>query len=257
MLPEGVGAGFRATHPRYFGPGTGAKADSRVLEPLVLEPGGAIAGTVRDTTGRPVEGVIVFAQLIEYRTRMVGGYGEAVSDKEGRFLVGGLSPGVFNLLFRGAPGHEQLTARAVEGLRVKAGAETPANLTVIRGRPLRGAVIDRETDRPVAGIRVGYSGPARPRSGAAIESHKTDDQGRFTFYVPPGEQFVYVQDGSSFSRLSRRDVVVPEQGAIEPVQLLRTSDSESVGPVRNEGRGRKGACRKQRARRSERSRRRP
>ena len=28
LLPEGVDAGLQASHPRYFGPGTGAKADS-------------------------------------------------------------------------------------------------------------------------------------------------------------------------------------------------------------------------------------
>ena len=33
LLPEGVNAGLRASHPRYFGPGTSAKADSAVLDP--------------------------------------------------------------------------------------------------------------------------------------------------------------------------------------------------------------------------------
>ena len=117
LLPEGVGAGLRVSHPRYFGPGTGVKADSAVLDPLILEPGGGIAGTITDATGRPVEGVRLGAQLLEHRVRILGGYGEAVSDKQGRFLVGGLEPGVYNLLFQGVPGHDQLTARAVEGLR--------------------------------------------------------------------------------------------------------------------------------------------
>ena len=44
---------------------------------------------------------------------------------------------------------------------MRAGAETPADMTVIRGRPLRGVVIDRETDKPVADILVGCYGPAR------------------------------------------------------------------------------------------------
>ena len=121
------------------------------------------------------------------------------------------------------PGRAQLTARAVEGLRVRAGADTPADLTVIEGRPLRGVVIDRR-DRsarrrnPGRLLRPGASATPERR----VESHKTDDQGRFTFHVPPGEQHVYIMDGSSFSRLSRRDLVVPEQGEIEPVRLMRT-----------------------------------
>ena len=96
-------------------------------------------------------------------------------------------------------------------------------MTVIRGRPLRGVVIDRETDKPVADIRVACYGPAHPRSGAAVESHKTDTQGRFTFHVPPGEQHVYMMDGMSSSRLGRRDLFVPEQGEIESFRLLRTA----------------------------------
>jgi RNA polymerase sigma factor (sigma-70 family) len=229
MLPEGVGAGLRASHPLYFGPGTSAKADLAVLDPLILEPGGRIAGTVTDATGGPVEGVRVGAQLLEHRVRILGGYGEGVSGEQGRFLVGGLEPGVYNLLFQGVPGHDELTARAVEGLRVLTGAETPANLTVIRGRPLRGVVIDRETDKPVADILVGCYGPAHPRSGAAVEAHKTDAQGRFTFHVPSGEQHIYIMEGMSSSRLSRRDLFVPEQGEIESSRLVRTAP-ENHGP---------------------------
>ncbi len=229
-LPEGVGAGVEAVHPRYNGPGAGVEANSRVLKPLVLEPGGAIAGTVTDATGRPVGGVLLGAQLLEHRVRILGGFGEGLTDERGRFIVGGLEPGVYNLLFIGVPGHEQLTAHAVEGLRVRAGADTPADLTVIRGRPLRGVVIDRETEQPVAGIQVGCYGPAHPRSGAAVESHKTDDQGRFTFHVPPGEQYVYIMEVTSSNRLGRRNLVVPEQGAIESVRLLRTAENHR-GPM--------------------------
>ena len=229
LLPEGVNVGLRASHPRYFGRGTGAKADLAVLDPLVLEPGGGIAGTVTDATGRPVEGVRLGAQLLEHHVRILDGYGEGVTDKQGRFLVGGLEPGVFNLLFRGLPGHDQLTARAVEGFRVRAGVETPASMTIIRGRPLRGVVIDRETDKPVAGILVGCYGPAHPRSGAAVDAHKTDTQGRFTFHVPSGEQHVYLMEGISSSRLSRRELFVPEQGEIESFRLLRTAP-ENHGP---------------------------
>jgi DNA-directed RNA polymerase specialized sigma24 family protein/protocatechuate 3,4-dioxygenase beta subunit len=231
MLPEGVSPGLWASHPQYFGPGTSAKADSRVLDPLILEPAEGITGTVTDAAGKPVAGAIVAAGLIEYRVRFIPGTtgGEAVSDEHGRFLIGGLQPGVFDLLFDGVPGHDQLTARAVEGLRVRAGADTPADLTVIRGRPLQGVVIDGGTGQPVAGIQVGCHNPARPRSGSQVDSCKTDDQGRFTFHVPPGEQFVYIMDGvPGFNRLNRRDLVVPERGPIEPVRLLRISPANNA-----------------------------
>ncbi len=106
---------------------------------------------------------------------------------------------------------------------MRAGADTPVDLTLIEGRPLRGVVIDQETDRPVAGALVGCYGPARPQSGGAVQNQLTDEQGRFTFYLPPGEQHVYIMDGSSFGRLASRTVVLPDQGEIEPVRLMRTS----------------------------------
>ena len=49
------------------------------------------------------------------------------------------------------PGRPDATARAVEGVRVRAGADTPADLAIIEGRPLRGVVVDRETGGPVPG----------------------------------------------------------------------------------------------------------
>ena len=221
MLPEGVGAGLGVSHPRYIGTGTGAKADSWTLDPLILEPAGGILGRVTDATGKPVTGAIVGAEFIEHRVRIRGGGGYDTSDEQGRFLVGGLEPGVYNLVLERMPGREGATARAVEGLRVRAGADTPADLTIIEGRPLRGVVIDRENGQPVAAIHVACQGPAFPRSASRVESKKTDDLGRFTFYVPPGEQHVYVQDGISFGRLSRRDLIVPEEGEIEPIRLMR------------------------------------
>jgi RNA polymerase sigma factor (sigma-70 family) len=224
MLPEEAGAGLRATHPRYFGPWANASKESRTLEPVTLEPAGGIIGRMTDAaTGKPVAGAAIGAQLLEHRARVLGGWGEATTDEQGRFVLGGLEPGVYNLLFQDVPGRAAATARAVEALRVRPGADTSADMTVLEGRPLRGIVIDRETDRPVAGIQVGCYGPARPQSGAAVESRRTDHQGRFTFHTPPGEQVVYLMDGSSFGRLSRRRLVVPEQGEIELVRLVRTS----------------------------------
>jgi RNA polymerase sigma factor (sigma-70 family) len=232
MLPEETNVVLRTAHPRYIGR-TQAQPESRVLEPIILEPAGAITGKVTDeATGRPVAGANIGAQLIEYRRRGQGGWGDALTDEKGRFVIGSLEPGVYNLLFQRARGRTQATARAVEGLRVRAGADTSVDLTLIDGRPLRGLVIDQETEQPVAGASVGCYGPATPQSGAAVESRRTDDAGRFTFYLPPGEQHVYIMDGSSFGHLSRRTVVLPDQGDIEPVRLVRTNPA-TARPVRD------------------------
>ncbi len=191
-LPTGAKANLRTRHARFLGSGKVIEADAKAVEPFVLEPAGGIAGRVIDAAGRPVPRTLVGAQLTEYRTRILGGWGETQADDQGRFAVTGLEPGVYNLLFQEAPGRPTATARAVEGLRVQAGHNTAALMKVIEGRPLRGVVIDQENDQPVVGIQVGCYGPARPQSGAAVDSRKTDATGRFTFHVPPGEQHVYL-----------------------------------------------------------------
>src|SRR5262249_14697073 len=157
----------------------------------------------------------------EDHAQIFGGAGDARSDDQGRFTLGGLEPGVYNLTLSKVPGRPGVTAAAIEGVRVRAGADTPADLTIIEGHPLRGIVVDRETRQPVPRILVGHHGPAHPRSGAAVGSTRADDQGRFTFHVPPGEHYVYLMEWGGHSRLDHRTVVVPERGEIEPIRLMR------------------------------------
>ena len=195
---------------------------TKTIKPLVMEPAGSIAGRVVDAvTGQPVTRVLIGAQLIEYHQRMLGGWGTSLADDQGRFAITGLEPGVYNLLFMKAPGRPLVTARAVEGIRVRAGESAAALMKVMEGRPVRGTVIDRATGKPVPGFHVGCHGPARPQSGAAVLGQKTDLQGNFTFHLPPGENFVYLMDGNpQSSRLSKRTIDVPEQGEVERIELV-------------------------------------
>src|SRR5207248_1067369 len=79
------------------------------------------------------------------------------TDQQGRFAITGLRPGVYNLLFEKAPGRPTSTARAVEGLRVRAGQSVAALVKMVEGRSLRGVVIDYATGHTVAGILVAAS----------------------------------------------------------------------------------------------------
>jgi hypothetical protein len=231
-LPQGTRTELRALHPRFVGPAIAVSANARTLGPATLSPAGGIAGKLTDaTTGKPVAGAAVAVQLIERPRRMLtDGWGQSVTDDQGRFVVVGLEPGVYNVLLLEVPGRSHATATAVEGLRVNAGSEAMAALSVIEGHPLHGVVIDRGSGRPMAGAQVGCHGPALPQSGAGIMGTKTDEQGRFTFHVPPGEQFVYLIDDLSSSRMTRRVVVVPEQGDVIPLFLLQPSARSFVVP---------------------------
>ncbi|MHB1560695.1 MAG: sigma-70 family RNA polymerase sigma factor [Isosphaeraceae bacterium] len=230
-LPREVKVLLRAVHPRLASNGRWVEPDHDRLAPVDLRPAGSIAGRVVEAgTGRPVPGAIVGAQYIERIERIIGAWGDARADAQGRFLIGGLEPGVYNLL-GAVPGRPELTARAVEGVRVRLDASTPAELSVMTGRPLRVIVVDRDTGQPRAGVEVGCYGPAHPRSGAAVDMRKTDEHGRHTFRVPPGEQWVYVADGTFNNRLGSRTTVVPEQGELEPIRLLLRRPSALMGSM--------------------------
>ncbi len=238
-LPPGTRARLRASHPRYAGPTIEVSEKAETVGPSTLEPAGAIVGQVTDaTTGNPVARAAVAAQLIDRHAQVLNdGWGQSVTDDRGRFAVGGLEPGVYNLLLLEVPGRTRATATAVEGVRVRVGSEATASLSVVEGRPLRGVVIDRASGRPIADAQVGCQGTAVPRSGAGIMGTRTDEKGRFAFHVPPGEQFVYLIDDISASRMCRRVVVVPEQGDVVPLCLLQppAGSFDSVPPPPPDG----------------------
>src|SRR5690348_665825 len=152
-LPEATSVLFKTYHPRYWEPlGFSCSGDDRTIPPVVLEPAGGIAGTVVDVaTGRPVAGAVIGAQCIE-TTVMIrgGGWGKVISDDQGHFRIGGLAPGVYNLLFESSPKGRRFTARAVEGVRVQAGREARADLQMIEGRRLSGRAIFAVDGEPVA-----------------------------------------------------------------------------------------------------------
>jgi hypothetical protein len=158
-----------------------------------MEDAGGISGTVIDAaTGGPVAGAIVGAQRIEHPKRILGGGGRVVSDAQGRFRVGGLQPGVYNLLFESSPRGRRFTARAVEGVRVQAGREARADLRMIEGRRLHGTAIYTVDGEPVAGADILCYSASHPLSGAACQGTFTDDRGRFEHFVPPGPALVYL-----------------------------------------------------------------
>jgi hypothetical protein len=223
ILPQDTRAELAAHHPSYVGPTIDCQPEDRTVEPVTLRDAGAIAGTVSDSiTNRPVAGAQIRVELVEFHDTIPGGGGmKAISDTGGRFVIGGLEPGTYNLLFYGVPKEKTLVARAIEGVRVKVGVETRADLTVIKGRRLRGVAFDTVTNRPMTDASIMCYSQSRPLSGGACQSTRTDELGQFEFFVPPGPVFVYIGSGGLLGRSHKKHVIVPADRDPEPLTLER------------------------------------
>jgi RNA polymerase sigma factor (sigma-70 family) len=226
-LPQDTTARFVAYHPRFVGPMFSSKPEDRIIPPVTVEDAGGITGTMVDAgTGQPVAGARVSAQRIEHTNRILGGnWGSTIADAHGHFAVGGLAPGVYNLLFGSSPKGRLFTARVVEGVRVKAGEEAQADLRVIAGRRLHGTVIVAGTGKPEAGVNINCYNASHPRSGAGCQGTYTDEHGHFEYFVPPGPAFVYINGSDSGVTLN-----VPNDRDPDPVILKLGHDPNAKQP---------------------------
>ncbi|HLJ11769.1 MAG TPA: M56 family metallopeptidase [Planctomycetaceae bacterium] len=226
-LPAGANARLQINDPEWKRLQIRAKPDEEDLGRFVLIQAGRIEGRVIDAkTGRPLEGEVVFAQSQNgvSRSPEFVGDGMAFTDADGKYLIGGLSPGRFNVLFGGRPPTDRapvkVTANAVEGVEVVVGRPAHADFEAREGRRLWGKVLDGESRMPVEKIHVGYYGTARPESGAACKMVRTDADGSFEFFVPPGVSKVYIAEGDRSARAdSSRTFDVPENADLDQIIL--------------------------------------
>ncbi len=185
-VPRGTRGQFLPRHPEWVSIRNNWNSEQTIFELIRLPPAGQIEGTVTDSrTGKPIAGVEIGAQCL-HPSGLSGGWGEAITDKQGKFTIGGLEPDRYNVLMMEHFSDPTLTAAAVAGVTVKADSSTRADLRVIKGRLLTGRVIDGQTGKAVTKCPVGYYGGARPRPGAAGMMENTDVDGKFHFYVPAG-----------------------------------------------------------------------
>jgi len=135
-LPEDVQGAIMFHHPRFAGPLVRFAVDGRALEPTTLDPAGSIVGAVAVAgPGRPVAGARVLAGTLEFGNTTAFGRREAATDDRGRFEVGGLFPGVYDLVLIDGPAeHRSITAVALEGVRVRVGEDTKVDLRAVEGR---------------------------------------------------------------------------------------------------------------------------
>ncbi len=158
---------------------------------IVLQPAGAITGTVVDDAGRPIQG---FRVATRATTR--GGYGgpppQTFGAADGRFTLEDVTEGSY-VVEVSAPDR---AAAAVSGVKVGAGATVDVGTVRLgAGGSVRGVVVDASS-APIAGASVAVSGPGREFT-RATPPVTTDSGGAFEFRgVTPGAAQVMVRHPS-------------------------------------------------------------
>jgi len=177
-----------------------------------LKPEFRITGTVRDESGRPIEGANV--RTIFTRENV------AVTGEDGRFTLGNLDPG--------RPRH-MLYARREGFVETRVDVETSGvewvqDLVLRRGARVEGSVFD-PSGAPVAGARlfIGFSPAAYNRLDAISR-----DDGSFVFpAVPPGKENLVTQAPGFAPHIL--NLAVPEDGAALSAIVVRLEAGHFVG----------------------------
>ena len=197
-------AGLVIKHPDYEGTPVPYTHVPGQLD-VVLEKGAVITGLVLDQPrSRPAAGLTLGLQGILNQDGIARGYWTTVqTDPGGRYRLTSLPAGKFNVFLRKHP--PGLTSVALDSVEVKRGETVePPPIRLVKGGLVKGRLIDDATGAPAMlmddeSVSIGAYGPARPRSGAAIESAEAKKDGTFEMRLPPGTNLVYVSGRGPFN----------------------------------------------------------
>ena len=199
-----------------------AKAPAR----LTLVPEARIAGRV--VTRLPGVSTAGLKIGLQNTNQSQSFWRETRTDADGRFEMHGLPEGAGNLFPIDHPADGPWTYRAIDGLALRAGTTSEVAIELIEGVLVEGKVLEAGTGKPITGISMGMYGPARPRSGAAINIAKTDENGRYRYRLPPGEAYLYLYDPGSWQPRVK-DMRIPEAKAFT-VPTFELSKAVTVPP---------------------------
>ena len=222
-VPLSVARTFRVDHPDYA-PLRVAFERLPANFDVVLKPAAKIAGrVVYGDSGEPAAGITVYAQAIS-DPEADAEDGRAITDSLGRYVLN-LNEAKYNIF----PAAESLTAVAVASIGATTGQTRRArDLVLIPGAVITGHLIDARTDKTVnlakdEFVSIGVYGPAKPRSGGAIDGARVQADGSYRVRVAPGANYVYVSGVGPFrvvgvgdrENVDSTDVEVANEGTVE------------------------------------------
>lgn len=180
-----------------------------------------IRGVVRDAEGRPVRGAVV-------RTFFTGSYQHAITDREGRYLLAHLDPGLDQqTISAGHPAYAP-TSRPVP----TSGREAEVDLVLLRGLPLAGTV-EGPDGKPVAGAAVTLPRVHDPVGFGPMVTRSREDGGfEFGPRLAPGEHGLTVTH-SSFAPAAAKVVLPTDVPAEIRLESPRTVAGTAVDDLGN------------------------
>ncbi len=151
-----------------------------------------IRGIVR-LNGKPAPGIRLGAQENNSGGSTRGYWATAITDANGRYVLGRLNESVYNVaLDLDSKIETAYTAKAHEHVQALAGrCLMGMDFDLISGGVVEGTVTGPD-GKPVANAQLGIYGPAHPQSSAWVQTMFTGADGKYRFHVPPGRQYVYL-----------------------------------------------------------------
>ncbi|MCL0095584.1 carboxypeptidase-like regulatory domain-containing protein, partial [Dehalococcoidia bacterium] len=129
---------------------------------VTLEEAGVIAGTVRDTGGKPAGGISIHVSDEATGDRM----GHAWTTEDGSYAIT-VPPGTYRIFLQSPPGGPYLAPTWVRGIEVTAGVTTTVDVTLAAGGRVSGTVTDPDgVGVAGAGIRVNGFGTTTDADGS-------------------------------------------------------------------------------------------
>lgn len=144
---------------------------------LVMRPEGRIEGVLAQKDGKPISDVGIMAGLNRH-DQIESPVGEpVVTDKDGRFSIGGLDDGDYTLRVAGNEGLPGFVA-IEEGIKVRSGKTTSGIKVVARRAGLLEVTVKDDKGRPFAGAWISVMPLDRSMTPSNVTGGKSDDRGK-------------------------------------------------------------------------------
>lgn len=202
-----------------------------------VRPGAILTGRVVTEDDKPAAGISIFAERQDDIHRIIS----AKTTADGSYRLTGLSNGTYNITVDVPDGSK--VARPIEGQIAREGKTTKLpDIKLMSGGIIKGEVRNKKTGQPISGIQIIVHNMENPRNRTLIIGSLTDDKGRYSIRVVPGENQVNLMGASSyfqgkdFSKIfdAKADQAITHNVVLKPFETIHgTVVDEKGNPVKD------------------------